>query len=138
MTESVDGARIWTFPDTPSLSTYVVVINAGPFHEIRREVDGYDLGLFSRQSTARFLEQAAEELFDLTGRGLRFFGERSDLPFPQRRYDQVFVPNMGGAMENWGRHGRTPCCSAAHRPTRCARCARRCCCTRWRTWLATW
>ena len=24
------------------------------------------------------------------------------MPFPQERYDQVFVPNMAGAMENWG------------------------------------
>ena len=24
------------------------------------------------------------------------------MPFPQERYDQVFVPDMGGAMENWG------------------------------------
>ena len=34
--------------------------------------------------------------------GLAFFGERFGQPFPQERYDQVFVPNMGGAMENWG------------------------------------
>ncbi len=101
--ESVDdSARVWSFPDTPSLSTYVVVINAGPFHEIRRAVDGFDLGLYSRQSTARYLERDAEELFDLTARGLAFFGERFAMPFPQARYDQVFVPNMGGAMENWG------------------------------------
>ena len=31
-----DGGRVWTFPDTPRLSTYVTVVNAGPFHEIRR------------------------------------------------------------------------------------------------------
>ena len=31
-----------------------------------------------------------------------FFGERFAMPFPQERYDQVFVPDMGGAMENWG------------------------------------
>ena len=24
------------------------------------------------------------------------------MPFPQERYDQVFVPDLGGAMENWG------------------------------------
>ena len=34
--------------------------------------------------------------------GLAFFGERFGQPFPQERYDQVFVPDMGGAMENWG------------------------------------
>ena len=74
----------------------------GPFHELRSSRGGYDLGLFGRQSLKQFLERDAEELFDLTERGLTFFGERFGQPFPQERYDQVFVPNMGGAMENWG------------------------------------
>ena len=96
------GGRRWTFGDTPRLSTYVTVVNAGPFHEIRSQRGGYDLGLFGRQSLEQFLERDAEELFDLTDRGLAFFGERFGQPFAQERYDQVFVPNMGGAMENWG------------------------------------
>jgi aminopeptidase N len=97
-----DGGRRWTFGDTPPLSTYVTVVNGGPFHELRSTRAGYDLGLFGRQSLKQFLERDAEELFDLTERGLVFFGERFGQPFPQERYDQVFVPNMGGAMENWG------------------------------------
>jgi aminopeptidase N len=97
-----DGARRWTFAPTPPLSTYVTVVNAGPFHEVRRTVGGHDLGLYSRRSLAPVLDRDADELFDLTARGLAWFGERFAFPFPQQRYDQVFVPNMGGAMENWG------------------------------------
>jgi aminopeptidase N len=96
------GGRRWTFGDTPPLSTYVTVVTGGPYHEIRSQRGGYDLGLLSRQSLRQFLERDAEELFDLTDRGLAFFGERFGQPFAQERYDQVFVPNMGGAMENWG------------------------------------
>ncbi|HEY2877592.1 aminopeptidase N [Nocardioides sp.] len=96
------GGRRWTFGDTPKLSTYVTVVNGGPFHELRSQRGGHDLGLYSRQSLQQFLERDAEELFDLTDRGLAFFGERFGQPFAQERYDQVFVPNMGGAMENWG------------------------------------
>ncbi|GAA2753634.1 aminopeptidase N [Amnibacterium kyonggiense] len=95
-----DGARRWTFAPTPPLSTYVTVVNAGPFHEVRRRVDGHDLGLYCRRTLASILDRDADELFDLTARGLAWFGER--FAFPQERYDQVFVPNMGGAMENWG------------------------------------
>ena len=74
-----------------------------PLPRARRSArGGYDLGLLCRQSLRQFLERDAEELFDLTERGLTFFGERFAQPFPQERYDQVFVPNMGGAMENWG------------------------------------
>ena len=96
------AARRWTFPDTPPLSTYVVVVNAGPFHELRREAGGHSLGLYCRQSLRPFLERDADDLFATTEAGLAFFGERFGSPFPQQRYDQVFVPDMGGAMENWG------------------------------------
>jgi aminopeptidase N len=97
-----EGGRLWRFPETPPLSTYVPVICAGPFYEVRSERAGYDLGLLSRQSLARFLDRDAEELFELTAQGLTFFGDRFGLPFPQHKYDQVFLPDMGGAMENFG------------------------------------
>jgi len=102
VTRHDSGGRQWQFPATPPLSTYVPVITAGPFYELRSERAGYDLGLFSRRSLARFLDRDAEELFEVTAQGLAFFGERFGLPFPQRKYDQVFLPDMGGAMENYG------------------------------------
>ncbi|MEU6142735.1 aminopeptidase N [Streptomyces sp. NPDC047081] len=100
--EDLGTARRWAFPDTPPLSSYNTVVNAGPFHEIRREVDGHDLGLYSRRSLAEVLERDADEMFTLTGQGLAFYAEVFAMPFPQRKYDQVFVPEFGGAMENYG------------------------------------
>ncbi len=100
--ELPDGGRLWTFEDTPPLSTYVTVINAGPFYELREQRDGYDLGLFCRQSLRAQLDRDAPELFLLTQQGLAWFGEQFGVRFGQDKYDQVFVPDMGGAMENWG------------------------------------
>ena len=77
------------------MSTYVTVVNAGPFVELRSTRNGYDLGLYARRSLAPMLERDAEELFDLTAKGLAFYGEQFDMPFPQQRYDQVFVPEHG-------------------------------------------
>jgi len=102
VTDAGPGARTWTYPDTPRLSTYVVVVNAGPFHEVRRQHDGYDLGFFCRRSLVSALERDLDELVTITRQGLAFFGEQFGTPFPQERYDQVFVPDLGGAMENWG------------------------------------
>ncbi len=96
------GARTWTFPDTPPLSTYVVVVNAGPFHRVEEHRGDHDLALYCRQSLRGSLDRDARWLFDLTESGLAFFGDRFGQPFPEAHYDQVFVPNMGGAMENWG------------------------------------
>ena len=87
-----------------------------------REVGGHSLGLFCRQSLRRYLERDADDLFRVTEDGLAFFGERFGPPFPQERYDQVFVPNLGGAMENWGCVTWTDaCCSARRPPTASAR-----------------
>ncbi|MFJ5306666.1 aminopeptidase N [Streptomyces sp. NPDC088350] len=100
--EESDAARRWTFPDTPPLSTYNTVINAGPFHEVRREADGHNLGLYARRSLAEVLDRDADEIFTLTRQGLAFYARAFAMPFPQRRYDQVFMPEFGGAMENYG------------------------------------
>ncbi|WP_344839708.1 aminopeptidase N [Kribbella ginsengisoli] len=100
--ESAGEARRWTFPPTPPLSTYNLVINAGPYYELRREGAGHDLGLFARQSLAPILDRDADELFTLTTQGHEFFAEVFGMPFPQRKYDQVFAPEFAGAMENYG------------------------------------
>ena len=99
--EPLGAARRWTFPATPPLSPYNTVVNAGPFHEIRRAA-GHDLGLYARRSLAPILDRDADELFSLTEQGLHFFADRFGMPFPQRTYDQVFMPEFGGAMENYG------------------------------------
>ncbi|WP_433017925.1 aminopeptidase N [Kribbella sp. CA-294648] len=96
------SARRWTFPPTPPLSTYNTVINAGPYYELRRPAAGHDLGLFARQSLASILDRDADELFKLTTQGLEFFADKFGMPFPQRKYDQVFAPEYAGAMENFG------------------------------------
>ena len=100
--EDAGDHRRWRFPDTPPLSTYNPTVLAGPFHEVRREAGGHDLGLFARRSLARILERDADELFTITAQGLGFYADVFAMPFPQRKYDQVFVPEFGGAMENYG------------------------------------
>ncbi|WP_217545902.1 aminopeptidase N [Streptomyces sp. GbtcB6] len=100
--EEQGAARRWSFPDTPPLSVYNTVVNAGPFHEIRRQADGHDLGIYARRSLAEVLERDADDVFTLTAQGLAFFAEAFAMPFPQRKYDQVFMPEFGGAMENYG------------------------------------
>ncbi|GAA1449508.1 aminopeptidase N [Mycobacterium cookii] len=102
LVEDVDGGRRWTFEPTPPLSTYNPVVVGGPFVEVRHEAGGHDLGLYARQTLAAALERDAGQLFTLTTQGLEFFGDRFGMPFPQRSYDQVFLPEFGGAMENYG------------------------------------
>ena len=136
-----DGGRLWIFEDTPRLSTYVVVVNAGPFHELREQRGDHSLGLYCRQSLRSYLERDAHDLFRITEQGLAFFGERFALPFPQERYDQVFVPDFGRRDGELGlRHLDRQRAVAHAADARQARAGRRpSSCTRWRTCgSATW
>jgi aminopeptidase N len=96
---SADGA--WTFDKTPVLSTYLTGIVAGHYHSVHHDHGDIPLGIYCRQSLASHLDP--DEIFDITGRGLDYFGERFRFRYPFGKYDQLFVPEFSaGAMENPG------------------------------------
>src|SRR5262245_44051763 len=88
------------FESSPRISPYVTAICAGPFHERRRAHDGIDLGVLCRASVAQHVDH--EFLLDVTTHGLDFFQQRFGVRYPLSKYDQVLVPEFGGAMENLG------------------------------------
>ncbi|HEY2078136.1 MAG TPA: aminopeptidase N, partial [Streptosporangiaceae bacterium] len=96
-----DGALVWHFPPTRLMSTYITHVSAGPWHIVRSEHDGIPLGIFCRQSLARYLDP--EEIFEVTRQGFDFFHQAFATRYPFGKYDQLFVPEYkSGAMENAG------------------------------------
>jgi aminopeptidase N len=96
-----DGALLWHFPPTPVMSTYITHVSAGPWHIVRSEHDGIPLGIFCRQSLARYLDP--DEVFEVTRQGFDFFHQAFGIKYPFGKYDQLFVPEFkAGAMENAG------------------------------------
>ncbi|KNC19877.1 aminopeptidase N [Arthrobacter sp. RIT-PI-e] len=105
------ATRRWSFAPTPRISTYITTVLAGPYH---REVDTWSgakgtagagleipLALYCRRSLAPSFD--APEIFDTTKRGLTFFHDLFEYPYPFGKYDQAFVPEYNlGAMENPG------------------------------------
>ena len=100
----------WEFPPTERISTYITAVVAGPYHvehdhyartfEDRTVLD-IPLSVLCRRSLARHFD--ADAVFDTTKRGLDFFHENFDYPYPFGKYDQAFVPEYNlGAMENPG------------------------------------
>ncbi len=95
------GARLWHFPPTPVMATYITHVSAGPWHVVRDEHDGIPLGIFCRQSLARYLDP--DELFEVTRQGFDFYHAAFGIRYPFGKYDQLFVPEFKeGAMENAG------------------------------------
>ncbi|MBM9467155.1 aminopeptidase N [Nakamurella leprariae] len=95
------GSRTHAFVTTEPMSTYVTALVAGPYHVVRDQHDGIDLGLFCRRSLAEFLD--ADRLFAETKEGFDFFHSAFGVRYPFGKYDQLFVPEFNaGAMENAG------------------------------------
>jgi aminopeptidase N len=96
-----DGSRRWQFPPTPVMATYITHVSAGPWHIVRSEHDGIPLGIFCRQSLARYLDP--DEIFEITRQGFDFYHQAFGIKYPFGKYDQLFVPEFKeGAMENAG------------------------------------
>jgi aminopeptidase N len=96
-----DGRSRRVFAETKPFSTYLLAVVAGPFHAVRSEHGDIPLGLFCRKSLAGHLD--AENLFDTTRKGIDFYEEFFDQPYPFGKYDQLFVPEFNwGGMENVG------------------------------------
>lgn len=95
----------WTFGATPSISSYITALVAGPYAVVRDEVSTragtIPLGVFCRRSMSQYLD--ADNVMDCTKRGFAFFEEEFDQPYPFAKYDQIFTPEYNmGAMENAG------------------------------------
>ncbi|MDQ1216482.1 aminopeptidase N [Microbacterium arborescens] len=101
----LDGGTEVTFAETLPISSYITAVAAGPYHRVGAVWDGpegpVDLGVLCRASLAPYLD--AEEIIDITRRGLAYFGDAFGLGYPWGKYDQIFVPEYNlGAMENPG------------------------------------
>jgi aminopeptidase N len=94
------GAQVVRFNTTPPLPTYVTALVAGPFHIQTDRHDGIDLGVYCRASLARFLD--ADEILHFTKQGFDWLHKAFGYRYPFDKYDQLFVPEFGGAMENAG------------------------------------
>jgi aminopeptidase N len=95
----------WAFAPTKRISSYITALIAGPYDEVRDEVQTragtIPLGVFCRKSLTQYLD--AGNIFDCTKKGFAFFEKEFDQPYPFEKYDQVFTPEYNmGAMENAG------------------------------------
>ncbi|MEY3388079.1 MAG: aminopeptidase [Actinomycetota bacterium] len=100
-----DNFSIWTFNQTPKMSSYLYAICAGPYAKKTDIYEGkfgkYPLAIFVRPSLSQHLDH--EEIFEVTKQGFKWFEEKFQIGYPFKKYDQVFVPEFNaGAMENVG------------------------------------
>ena len=88
----------WTFEPTPPLPTYLVGVNAGPYETVRSVHGDLPLDLHCRRSMTRYLE--SDDILADARIALDFMGDMFGRPYPFSKLDLLFVPEVGGAMEN--------------------------------------
>ena len=95
------GGKTVHFGQSARMSTYITALCAGPYHEVRDEYEGIDLGIYCRQSMRQYLD--ADDIFLITKQGFGFYAGQFGIGYPLPKYDQLFVPEFNaGAMENFG------------------------------------
>ncbi len=101
VTTSPDGRKVWMFPATPSIATYLFSLHAGPYKVWTDTFEDIPLRLFARPSLAKYVH--VKEWFTTTKQGLKFYNDFFALKYPFKKYDQILVPEFNaGAMENVG------------------------------------
>ena len=107
-TRQVGAAVVSGLSTTEPLPTYLTALAAGPWHRVTGtwvpaapDAAPVPLSWSCRSSLAAHLD--ADELLDLTGRGLSLYERTYTYPYPWGSYDCVLVPEYNiGAMENPG------------------------------------
>ncbi|KAF5566748.1 aminopeptidase 2 [Fusarium phyllophilum] len=91
--------KIVTFQKSVSMSTYHLGLVAGPLAEVKCAKGRIPISVFCPLDT----EEQATFAVDLAAKGLQFFEDCFDLPYPLPKLDLIGVPEFStGAMENWG------------------------------------
>ena len=107
-TKPAEHAKRWTFAPTPTMSSYLTAICAGPYaewHTTYQNKDGRTIPMaqYCRQALKDDFAKDVDYLFDITKKGFAFYAKTWGVPYPYAKYDQIYVPEYNaGAMENIG------------------------------------
>jgi aminopeptidase N len=94
-----NDTKIWRFPASKKISSYVYAVHAGPYHVWQDQFESIPLRLFARQSIAQYVKP--QDWFIPTKQSFAFFNQYFDFYYPFGKYDQIMAPDFNsGAMEN--------------------------------------
>jgi hypothetical protein len=102
-TEIGGDSTLWHFKTTPPLPPYLFAVVAGRYDAVERKHGDIPMAIWCRDSLATWIDQQADEIFEITASGIDFFEQYFAMTYPFDEYNQIFVPELKfGAMENPG------------------------------------
>lgn len=94
---------LWSFEQTPSISTYIYNLCAGDYAQIdNQRTDGpTSMRIFVRESKREYVD--ADLVFRVLTQGMNFYSEMFECKMPFSKYDVIYCPEFRiTAMENVG------------------------------------
>jgi aminopeptidase N len=94
--------RLYTFEETPKISTYLFALCLGPYHCVENKTPyPIKLRIFMKDSLKEY--GYTDEIFKIVMEAIKWFSNYFGYSFPSNKYDQIFCPDYPyGAMENFG------------------------------------
>ncbi len=99
--EHTGHTTITRFDTTPRMSTYLLAFVVGELHRVHATTkSGVEVSVYS---TLVHPHSSLQFSLDIAVRGIEFFEDYFDTPYPLAKCDHVAIPDFSaGAMENWG------------------------------------
>ncbi|CAI5746838.1 unnamed protein product [Peronospora destructor] len=91
--------KVWKFAESPVMSTYLVAMVVGEFDMIS---DLTKEGVMVNVYTAPGQSARGRFALGVATTALTFFSTNFGIPYPMKKLDMVAIPDLLGAMENWG------------------------------------
>ena len=103
-THEAETTKLWVFESTPTMSSYLTAICAGPYAEWHTEYANEDgrtvpMAMYCRQALAEAFAKDVDYLFDITKKGFAFYAKTWGVPYPYAKYDQIYVPEYDAYAE---------------------------------------
>lgn len=96
------ATKLWSFPASRPISTYLFAFAAGPWAAIHGAQAG-EPTLYVRQSQLARAKAEAPQVQQMAARGIAYFADYFAQPFPFPKYDLVLIPGFPfGGMEHAG------------------------------------
>lgn len=92
---------VTTFDTTPRMSSYLLAWVVGELQKKSAKTkSGVEVNIYATPAQA---SESLDFALDIATRGIEFFDEFFDVPYPLPKSDHVALPDFSsGAMENWG------------------------------------
>ena len=93
-----NGLQRVSFGVTPKMPSYLFVLVAGEMARNAGSQDGVEIGIVApvgKEGATQFALDASKDL-------LHYYNSYFGVPYPLPKLDQIAIPGMNGAMENWG------------------------------------